>query len=166
MTITSPLTPVSSDGFRRALGSFATGVTVITTLAGDRPAGFTCQAFSTVSLSPPLVLFCVSDTSETWPAIRATGRFCVNVLSAGQVGLGGAFARRREERFEEVRWRASPGGMPMLEEAVAWIDCTLREHRPAGDHHIVLGAVHHVGTDPGRDPLLYFRGTLGYAGLP
>lgn len=156
------LAPVETDGFRRALGSFATGITIITTLHQGRPEGFTCQAFSTVSLSPPLVLFCVAETSRTWPKIRASGRFCVNVLSQAQEDLGRAFARREEGRFDGVRWRPTPTGTPMICGAAAWIDCQVDSHRQAGDHHIVVGRVGHVGADAARQPLLYFRGTLGY----
>ncbi|GAA4623028.1 flavin reductase family protein [Actinoallomurus vinaceus] len=153
-----------AHAFRRVLGHFCTGVTVITTSLHGDPAGFTCQAFSTLSLDPPLVLFCVSTASTTWPKIRDAGFFCVNVLAAGQEDLGRRFARRGCRRFDGMVNAESPGGAPMISGAAAWIDCTLEDRHEAGDHNIVIGKARHLSTDTAKEPLLFFRGewaTLG-----
>jgi 3-hydroxy-9,10-secoandrosta-1,3,5(10)-triene-9,17-dione monooxygenase reductase component len=144
--------------FRRVLGHFCTGVTVVTTSLDGAPAGFTCQAFNTVSLEPPLVLFCVSARSVTWPKIRKAGFFCVNVLAAGQEELGRRFAERGIRRFDGISRAETPGGAPMISGAAAWIDCALADRHDAGDHTIVIGEARHLLTDAAKKPLLFFRG--------
>ncbi|GAA4238433.1 flavin reductase family protein [Actinomadura meridiana] len=148
-------------GLRHVFGHFATGVTVITTMASGEPAGFCCQTFVPVSLEPPLVSFCAARTSRTWPRIRASGAFCVNVLTADQTDVARRFAAPSDQgRFTSLDLSPSPTGSPMLSGALAWIDCSLYSHQVAGDHHIVLGRVRHVRAAPTGDPLLYFRGTF------
>lgn len=154
--------PVDEESYRRTAGSFCTGVTIITTYNEGRPSGFSCQSFTSLSLQPPLVLFCVSGASTTWPKIRDEGSFCVNVLASEQQELGRRFARSGISRFEGVPWIPAPGGMPVILGAAAWITCTVQSEQWAGDHCIVVGRVTHVGTDPDKQPLLYFRGELGY----
>ncbi|HEX4701533.1 MAG TPA: flavin reductase family protein, partial [Pseudonocardiaceae bacterium] len=105
---------VDSRTFRHVLGHFCTGITVITALDGDRPAGFACQSFAALSLAPPLVLFCPARTSWTWPVVRRAGRFCVNVLAHGQQELSTVFGRGGADKFRDTRWRTSPGGAPVL----------------------------------------------------
>ena len=141
---------------REVLGTFATGVVVVTALA-EEPLGFTCQSFVSQSLDPPLVSFSAARTSTTWPQIRAVARFCVNVLAHDQHELSELFARQGADRFAEVSWRASPLGAPILEGVSAWIDCALAAEYDAGDHTIVLGAVRNLDADPGRYPLIYYR---------
>ncbi|PRX98047.1 flavin reductase family protein [Allonocardiopsis opalescens] len=160
MVLAEGFRPAEPRSFRTVLGHFCTGVTVITTEHGG-PAGFTCQAFNALSMDPPLVLFCVSNTSATWPRIRAAGFFCVNVLAAGQAELGRRFAARTGGRFDRIDCGSSPGGAPMLPGAAAWIDCTLESHFPRGDHTIAIGRVTEMLADSTRDPLLYYRGRLG-----
>ncbi|WKU49159.1 flavin reductase family protein [Streptomyces sp. VNUA116] len=122
------------------------------------PVGFTCQAFSALSLSPPQVLLCPGRTSTTWPAIRSAGSFCVNVLAEDQAPLSDRFARAGGGRFEGVEWTCSAGGLPVLHGVAAWIECGLRSEFPGGDHTIVRGDVRRLGATPGSRPLLYFRG--------
>ncbi|MEU6666445.1 flavin reductase family protein [Streptomyces sp. NPDC046727] len=157
--------PVGQADFRRVLGSFATGVTVITAPAADGepgPAGFACQSFSSLSLEPPLVCFMVGRTSTTWPRIARAGVFCVNVLSAGQEELCRAFAVSGADKFAGVDHDAAPvSGSPRLAGAAAWIDCTVHAVHTGGDHLIVVGRVDALGADGPQEPLLFHRGRFG-----
>ncbi|WP_406437072.1 flavin reductase family protein [Streptomyces sp. NBC_00631] len=158
--------PVDQAEFRRVLGNFATGVTVITAPATEgepSPAGFACQSFSSLSLDPPLICFMVGRTSATWPRIARTGVFCVNVLGAGQGELCRAFAVSGADKFAGVPYDAAPAsGSPRLTGAAAWIDCTVHAVHTGGDHLIVVGRVTALGTGeaPGG-PLLFHRGRFG-----
>jgi 3-hydroxy-9,10-secoandrosta-1,3,5(10)-triene-9,17-dione monooxygenase reductase component len=144
--------------FRRVLGHFCTGVTVVTGLAEGGPVGFACQSFAALSLDPPLVLFCPGRLSRTWPAIRDTGRFCVNVLADGQRELCATFGRPGADKFAGVTWTRSPGGAPVLPDVLAWLDCEVEAVHDAGDHHVVVGRVTTLGEPRTTRPLLYFRG--------
>ena len=146
---------------RDVLGHFASGVTVVTALTAEGPAGFTCQSFSSLSLDPPLVAFAPSRTSQTWPAVRAIGRFCVNVLAEGQDAVSQNFARSGVDKFDGVRWSPSPQGSPVLYDVVAWIDGELWAEYDGGDHSIVVARVIDLGAEPGRRPLLFHRGNYG-----
>ncbi|WP_406353022.1 flavin reductase family protein [Streptomyces sp. NBC_00658] len=165
--------PVDQTEFRRVLGNFATGVTVVTAPAADAapgegegggsgtgPAGFACQSFSSLSLDPPLVCFMVGRTSSTWPRIARAGVFCVNVLGAHQGELCRGFAVRGGDKFAGVVYDATPvTGSPRLADATAWIDCTIHAVHTGGDHLIVVGRVEALGTgDDEAAPLLFHRG--------
>jgi 3-hydroxy-9,10-secoandrosta-1,3,5(10)-triene-9,17-dione monooxygenase reductase component len=155
--------PVDPAEFRRVLGSFATGVTVVTAPAApgeDTPAGFACQSFSSLSLDPPLVAFMVGRTSTTWPRIARAGVFCVNVLTAGQGELCRAFAVSGTNKFAGVPHNPSPAsGSPRLTDTLAWIDCTIHAVHTGGDHLIVVGRVDALGTDDETgQPLLFHKG--------
>lgn len=155
--------PVDQGEFRRVLGSFATGVAVVTAPATDSapaPAGFACQSFSSLSLDPPLVAFMVGRTSTTWPRIAGAGVFCVNVLSADQGELCRAFAVRGADKFAGVAYDAAPvSGSPRLAGALAWIDCTIHAVHTGGDHLIVVGRVDALGaTEADEPPLLFHKG--------
>ena len=155
--------PVDQTEFRRVLGSFATGVTVITAPAAadeSGPAGFACQSFSSLSLDPPLVAFMVGRTSTTWPRIARAGVFCVNVLAAGQGELCRAFARSGTDKFANVTYDPAPAsGSPRLIGALAWIDCAIHAVHTGGDHLIVVGRVDALGTDDeDGTPLLFHKG--------
>ncbi len=154
--------PMDEAEFRRILGHWGTGVAVVSTLRGDgRPWGLTANAFASVSLVPPLVLVCVDLTSDTHADLRAAGVFAVSVLAADQERLARRFADTRErEKFQGVAWRGEATGAPVLEDAVAWVDCRVWAEYPAGDHTIFVGQV--VDGDAGdRPPLLYYRGGYG-----
>jgi 3-hydroxy-9,10-secoandrosta-1,3,5(10)-triene-9,17-dione monooxygenase reductase component len=147
--------------FRQVLGHFCTGVTVITTLDQGRPAGFACQSFAALSLDPPLVLFCPSRSSATWPRIAGAGHFCANVLAAGQEELARVFGTSGPDKFAGVAWSPSPSGAPILTGALTWVGCTVEAVHEAGDHYVVLGRVTGLGAcGPGR-PLLFYRGRYG-----
>jgi flavin reductase (DIM6/NTAB) family NADH-FMN oxidoreductase RutF len=161
-------TAFDSGHFRTILGHFPTGVTVITGMAGDHPVGFTIGSFTSVSLDPPLVGFLPQTGSVTMDDIEASGSFCVNVLSDQQRDLCWKFAKSGTEstRFEGVDWHAAPSGSPILDRAVAWIDCSIEEIHTMGDHLFVLGRVAALDADADHDgqppePLLFFKGTLG-----
>jgi flavin reductase (DIM6/NTAB) family NADH-FMN oxidoreductase RutF len=158
--------PVGQGEFRRVLGSFATGVAVVTAPAADGesgPAGFACQSFSSLSLDPPLVVFMVGRTSTTWPRIARAGVFCVNVLSADQAELCRGFAVSGADKFGGVAYDATPvSGSPRLAGTLAWIDCTIQAVHTGGDHLIVVGRVNALGSEnPDGSPLLFHRGRLG-----
>ena len=157
---------VSASQFRHAIGHFATGVTVVTSVAADgSPVGTTASAVSSLSLDPPLVLVCFDLESLTLDAVRAHGAFVVNVLAAPQRQLSANFARRgNAAAWHGVRHRPGPTGSPRLEGVLATLECTVEHRLPGGDHEIVVGRVRDVETaDDGTAPLLYWRG--GYASL-
>lgn len=145
--------------FRQALGSFLTGVTVVTTVDGTgAPRGFTANSFTSVSLEPPLVLVCIDKRSSSAGVFEATGHFAVNILSEAQRDVSSTFAARGVDRFEAVDWQAGPLGDPIVEGCTAWFECSMHDRVEAGDHIILIGRVrayHHTTTSP----LGYCRGT-------
>ncbi|GAA5007166.1 flavin reductase family protein [Streptomyces siamensis] len=159
---------VDQSEFRRVLGNFASGVTVVTAPdagatdheAPAGPAGFACQSFASLSLDPPLVCFMVGRTSTTWPRIARAGVFCVNVLGAHQGELCRGFAVSGADKFAGVAYDAAPvSGSPRLAGAAAWIDCTIHAVHTGGDHLIVVGRVDALGTgDDDAAPLLFHKG--------
>lgn len=155
--------PTTIDGarFRQVLGRFATGVTVVTGVAGGAPVGLAVNSFTSVSLEPALVAFCVAATSQTWPRLRAAGAFCVNILAEDQEALSRAFAGRPPDRFLGVGWRPAPSGAPVLAGTLAWIDCTVDAEHDAGDHVIVVGRVRELDVAGEGRPLLFYRGGYG-----
>jgi 3-hydroxy-9,10-secoandrosta-1,3,5(10)-triene-9,17-dione monooxygenase reductase component len=148
--------------FRQVLGHFCTGVTVITALVdGEEPVGFACQSFAAVSLEPPLVLFCPSRTSATWPRIERAGHFCANVLTDGQRHLSRGFgvsAATGADKFAELSWSPCSSGAPVLEGALTWIGCAIQAVHEAGDHYVVIGRVTELGACAPESPLLFYRG--------
>ena len=156
-----PAQVIDPRAMRDVLGHFATGVTVVTATGPDGPLGFTCQSFSSLSLDPALVAFAPSRTSTTWPKVREVGTFCVNVLAESQAALSGQFARSGTDKYAGVSWVPSPHGAPVLDDVVAWIDCTLEAEHDGGDHTIVVGRVLDLGADPSRPPLLFHCGGYG-----
>jgi flavin reductase (DIM6/NTAB) family NADH-FMN oxidoreductase RutF len=152
--------------YREVIGSFATGVAIVTAKGDDGPAGLTTNAVSSLSLDPLLLLVAFDNGSRTLPVVEQAGRFAVNVLRAGQEDLARIFASKRvaEEKFEAVTHTVAHG-VPVIDDALAWIACDLQELHPAGDHTIGIGRVTHLSPDDdaagGNDPLLFFRGGFG-----
>jgi flavin reductase (DIM6/NTAB) family NADH-FMN oxidoreductase RutF len=144
--------------FRDTVGRFPTGVTVVTARGASGPAGLTTNAFTSLSLDPPLVLVCFDNESRTLPVVREAGRFAVNVLRRGQEDLAAVFASKRvqTEKFSEVA-HAEREGVPVLDDALAWLVCTVRELLPGGDHTVGIGAVETMEAFDG-EPLLFWRG--------
>jgi flavin reductase (DIM6/NTAB) family NADH-FMN oxidoreductase RutF len=153
--MTGSLDPQS---MREVMGHFASGVTVVTAVTDSGPIGFTCQAFSSLSLEPPLVVFAPGRTSRTWPLLRGIGRFCINVLAQGQDAVSQNFARSGVDKFAGIPWRPSAHGSPVLDDVVAWIDAELWAEYDGGDHTLAVARVLDLGADPRRRPLLYHRG--------
>ena len=155
---------IGPDEFRRALGHFASGVTVVTTWdANGQPTGLTASAVSSVSLDPPLVLVCVSQNANCYPAFRAGGRFAVNVLASDQEAIARRFASSSltpAQKFEGVGYHAGPFGTPVLKDALAEFECSIVHAYPGGDHTIFVGQIEATESrgDVGREPLLYYRG--------
>lgn len=151
---------VDPGRFKEVLGRFATGVTVVSALEEGVPVGFTCQAFASLSLEPPLVVLAPAKTSTSWPRMVKAGAFCVNVLADTQKDVSESFAESRADKFSGVRWRLGPAGTPVLDGVVAWIECALEMVHDAGDHELVIGRVLELGTGTGG-PLLFYRRTYG-----
>jgi flavin reductase (DIM6/NTAB) family NADH-FMN oxidoreductase RutF len=162
----APLKPLSYISgseprvLRDALGCFATGVTIITTMNEDgEPIGLTANSFTSISLDPPLVMFSLAKTSGNLESFTQAGRFAVNVLHIGQQPLSNRFASRNPDRFEGVDWSLhSDKGSPILAGALAAFDCRTYAVHEGGDHLMFVGEVEHAWFEPHRDPLLYFRG--------
>ncbi|MFI0351260.1 flavin reductase family protein [Actinomadura sp. 9N407] len=152
---------VDPRAFRDVLAGFASGVVLVSGMADEGPVGFTCQAFTSLSVDPPLVAFCPSSTSVSWGRIRPAGAFCVNVLADHQQELSAVFAQRRDDKFDHVTWRHGATGAPVIDGAVAHIDCEIEEIHAGGDHEIVVGRVVDLARDRDRTPLLYFGGRYG-----
>ncbi|MFI7189123.1 flavin reductase family protein [Nocardia nova] len=149
---------------RTVLGHFATGVVAITGIDPEAgaPAGLAANSFTSVSLEPPLIAFCVAATSSSWPRVRAAGHYAVNILSEAQEQVCRQLATRGCDKFAGIDWRPSPAGAPILTDSLAWIEAELEAEHPAGDHTIVVSRVRHLfATD--LPPLVFFRGS--YAGV-
>lgn len=149
--------------FRRVMGHFPTGVVVVTTRRGDgRPCGLTVNAFTSVSLDPPLVLVCVDHAADSHDLIRDSGVFAVSVLEEDEgESLSRRFAALEvEEKFIGVAYREETTGAPVLDAAIAWLDCRVTQEIPAGDHTIFLGEVIVADAREGQ-PLVYYRGGYG-----
>jgi 3-hydroxy-9,10-secoandrosta-1,3,5(10)-triene-9,17-dione monooxygenase reductase component len=151
---------VEGGRFREVLGHFASGVTVITAIEDGEPVGFTCQAFTSLSLEPPLVALAPAKDSTSWPRIAKAGTFCVNILADDQEALCRDFAVSGGDKFRGIGWRPAGSGAPVLEGALAWVECAFVRSHDAGDHELVVGRVLDLGVGPGR-PLLYYRGGFG-----
>lgn len=152
----------SSKEFRSALGAFATGVTVVTTQGTEHAYGMTANAFSSVSLDPPLVLVCVISGTEGARTIEANGVFAINILGADQEPLSRYFSSRDRPRgaeaFGAIAHRRAATGSPILDGAAAYLDCRLAASHTAGDHEIFIGEVLAIGQQPAVDPLLFHGG--------
>jgi 3-hydroxy-9,10-secoandrosta-1,3,5(10)-triene-9,17-dione monooxygenase reductase component len=155
-----PLAPDAAT-YRTVLGHFATGVVIVTAIDGDEPVGMACNSFTSVSLEPPLVLFCAAKSSTTWPRIQAAGKWAANILDDDGEEVCRLFAQKGADRFAQIAYTPGRTGAPILEDALAYVDCeTLVEH-DAGDHVIVVGKVVELGHQHGGKPLLFYRGGYG-----
>ena len=155
-----PLAP-DSAAYRTVLGHFATGVVLVTAVDGDEPVGMACNSFTSVSLDPPLVLFCAAKSSTTWPRIQAAGKRAANFLDDDGEEICRLFAQKGADRFARVSYTPGRSGAPILEDALAYVDCeTIAEH-DAGDHVIVVGSVVELGHQTEGKPLVFYRGGYG-----
>ena len=155
----------SAAEFRKTVGNFATGVTVITTRdTRGSPRGLTANAFASLSLNPPLVVVCVDRGSDTYPALQSVGAvFVVNILAEHQQELSQKFASKGGSgKFEGVEWHEERTGAPILEDILAFMECKVAERFDGGDHGMVVGEVENLGVNEGREPLLFYRGRYGF----
>ncbi|MFC7495769.1 MULTISPECIES: flavin reductase family protein [unclassified Nocardioides] len=153
--------PPSEWAMRRAMGAFGTGVAVVSALADDGPVGFACQAFASVSLDPPLVLFCANRSGRSWRRIRDAGRFAVNVLGDDQHDVCSRFGSRRGARFAGLDWTRSRWGTPALPGVLMRAHCDIEDVHTVGDHDVVIGRVLELESREDGQPLVFFRGRLG-----
>jgi flavin reductase (DIM6/NTAB) family NADH-FMN oxidoreductase RutF len=150
--------PVTRVEFRAALRLFAAGVTVVTTRDEEgRPTGLTASAFTSVSLDPPLVLVCVDRAATAHPSVLCHGWFAINVLARGQEALSRQFAVSSGDKFTGVGYRAGLAGLPLLDGALATLQCRLVQDHDGGDHSIFVGQVEQAAARAGA-PLVYFQG--------
>ena len=157
--------PIDAQTLRRALGTFATGVTVVTTMEADgTPRGFTANSFTSVSLDPPLILVCLAKTAASCAVFRASEHFAVNILCEDQKAVSAAFSSRTTDRFATVGWSTRSTGCPIIDGVVAWLDCRMHEVVDAGDHYILIGRI--VDYDyAASSPLGFCRGAYVSFGL-
>jgi flavin reductase (DIM6/NTAB) family NADH-FMN oxidoreductase RutF len=154
---------IDKQEFRRVLGAFAAGVTVVTTVDDEgKPYGLTATAFTSVSLQPPLVLVCVDKRSESHPHFHTSQIFAVNFLALGQEDLSRRFAVSGGDKFGDITFRRGPTGAPVLPDALGHVECRIVDIFEAGDHTVFIGQVESADAIDG-EPLLYFRG--GYRQL-
>jgi flavin reductase (DIM6/NTAB) family NADH-FMN oxidoreductase RutF len=156
--------PLHAEQLRAILRRFAAGVTVITAVGDEgAPAGMTATAFTSVSLAPPMVLICVDATARTRRAIEGREAFAVNVLAADQEHVARRFASKVDDKFEGVAWRPGSSGVPVIEGALAMVECRVARAVEAGTHVVYIGEVL-TGSESAGDPLVYFDGSYRVLG--
>lgn len=155
--------PADPQALRHALGQFATGVTVITTLADGRPVGMTVNSFASVSLDPPLVLWSVGRSAECFLAFAAATQFRIHVLAAEQEPISRRFATRGADKFSVGDWRYPKDASPQLAGCLAWFECRTASRHPEGDHLVLVGRVVAHGA-PGGTPLLFHASRYRHIG--
>jgi 3-hydroxy-9,10-secoandrosta-1,3,5(10)-triene-9,17-dione monooxygenase reductase component len=153
---------IAPDVFRRVMGHFVTGVTVVTTLSDSGPQGITVNALSSISLEPPLVMVALDRRRFITPAVRLSGRYAVNVLSEDQRALSDCFAGAPVEpgrdAFCGASWTKGSTGLPLIDGAIATLECTVVQTFEAGDHELFIGRVDAMANaEPHPMPLLYYR---------
>ena len=146
------------SAFRQAMGQFATGVTIVTTMSGDQPVGLTANSFTSVSLDPALVLVCLGKSLGCLQAFCDADHFGINVLQAAQQDTSNRFATKGSERFTDLDWHLADGSVPLLSNALANLQCRKHAELDYGDHMIFIGQVQRATFDPNYEPLLYFGG--------
>jgi flavin reductase (DIM6/NTAB) family NADH-FMN oxidoreductase RutF len=154
--------PVDTDVLRTLLRRQASTVTVVTA-AGTPPAGFTATSFTSVSLLPPLVSFCLGSSSSSWPTVARADHVAVHLLAHRQQALARTFATSGVDRFADTAWRPGPHGVPVLDGTLAWLVCRVVQRVPAGDHVVVLAEPLLAQHSDEESPLLYHQG--GYTSL-
>jgi 3-hydroxy-9,10-secoandrosta-1,3,5(10)-triene-9,17-dione monooxygenase reductase component len=163
MALAVPVRPAPAPdarSFRDALGRFATGVAFVTAAPDGAPAGLIVNSLASVSLEPPLVSFCPSRSSLTWSCMRRAGRFGVNVLGRQHERFAIRATPAGADRFAGIEWELGRGGVPLLADALASLECEIVAEHPAGDHWIVVGQVDELHATRSNDPLLFFAGAF------
>lgn len=149
--------PLDDATFRQTMGSFVSGVTVVTTIHDNVRYGMTVSSFASLSLQPQLLLVCLTSTLPTYVAITQSQRFGVSILAANQAHISQQFASRAIDKFADVAWYTGDTGLPLIADACATIECTVAAIHPGGDHAIVVGEIITAHTTP-LPPLVYARG--------
>jgi len=154
--------------FRDTLGHYASSITIVSGVNEGALVGFTCQSFYSVSLEPPLVSFSVAVTSTSYPLIRESGKFCVNVLAEDQHSVSSQFARSGSDKWAGIDYALSDLDNPVIAGTTMWVDCTLEAEYLAGDHYIVVGRVQSMSPVEWHQaaPLLYFKGAYRQLSTP
>lgn len=151
--------PIEPRRFRDVMGHVPTGVALVTGMTeSGEPLGMVVGSFTSVSLEPPLVAYFPMKSSTTFARLRTLENFAVNVLASDQQDLCRAFTSRREDRWRNLSWHRSPSGCPVLDDAIAWVDCRVVAVQEAGDHYMVLGEVTDLSDRRPAPPLLFFQG--------
>lgn len=154
---------IDATAFRKTLGQFASGVTVVTTTYEGTPYGMTASAFTSVSLDPPLVLFCADKRARSGTMVGPAGVFAVNILAENQRDFSDLFAGKGtdDERSETLAriGKVAETGAPILPDVLAWLDCRVEQTIDAGDHFIYIGLVVATGAADDTRPLLYWHGS-------
>lgn len=159
-----PVAVAQARAFRDTMGRFCSGVTVVTAMSQGKPVGMTLQSFTSVSLSPQLILISPAKTSRAWPLMQRAGSFCVNILAVDQAAVSNTMATKGADKFAEVSWSPSAQtGSPVLDGTLGHIDCSIHAVYEAGDHYLVVGRVRELVTTDKTEPLLFFQGR--YRGL-
>lgn len=148
--------PIDVGGFKQAMAQFVSGVTVISTEHDGQLFGMTVASFASLSLDPPLILFCAGKKMQTHDAVVGAGRFGVSILSLAQKDLSGHFGSKLDDKFAGIDYRMGHLGVPLLNGAICTLECRLHERVDGGDHSIMLGLVEHAEVTDGA-PLVYFR---------
>ena len=151
--ITSPV--IDPRRLRHVVGAFPSGVTAVAALIDGEPTGMSASSFTSVSLEPALVSICVAHTSTTWSLLRTAPRLGVSILSAAQESAGRQLGRRGADRFAGLDWRATTDGAVLLDGASGWLDTSIEQQIQAGDHDIVVLAVHDLDADHDVRPLVF-----------
>jgi 3-hydroxy-9,10-secoandrosta-1,3,5(10)-triene-9,17-dione monooxygenase reductase component len=160
------VTAIDPGHFRKALSHFASGLVVVTAVVDEVPVGLTCQSFTSLSLHPPMVLFCPSKTSTSWPVLARAEHLCINVLSGTQHQVSDAFARSGTDKFAGITWSPTPEGAPAIDGAAVHIQARVAECHDGGDHHIVTCLVEALSAELDHEPLLYYRSGYRHLGEP
>lgn len=151
----------AQDGFKKALGNYPTGVTVVTTFdEANNPIGLTVNSFASVSLDPLLILWSIDKKSGSYPAFIEAEKFAVNILADDQADICTLFASKVEDRFSQCKWEESERNLPVLSGSLAQLECKTAKQIDAGDHIIFIGEVIHIHNED-KNPLLYHRRNFG-----
>lgn len=149
------LTVFDRPTLRRAFACFPSGVTAVCALDGDKPVGIAASSFTSVSLDPPLVSVCVAHTSKTWPMLTGQPRIGVSVLSEHHSATAAALSAKGPHRFARVDWEASEDGAVFIAGSPLWLDCSVEQAVPAGDHDIIVLRIHALRANPDIRPIIF-----------
>jgi 3-hydroxy-9,10-secoandrosta-1,3,5(10)-triene-9,17-dione monooxygenase reductase component len=155
-----PDTEQAKHDLRHIMGHYATGASIVTAMWHGEPQGMAVNSLTSVSLDPPLILFCPDKRSETWPAIRDAGHFVVNILAHDQDHVCRKFAKKGVDRFAEISYWESANGVPVLHDTLAYLECRIEQVHDAGDHYVTIGKVLDLDLGDAARPLVFYRGAF------